>query len=537
MAGLDQFCERLAASCCLREMASSIETILRARQLHQDGQLQAAFALCAEALRSDARNFDVLYLAGLIAAQLGLSDLAVERFDQALGVDPGNAAAHCNKAVALQNLKRWDAALASCDAAIRIKPDYALALNNRGNVLVELRRWEEALESYNQAILARPDYVPAHFNRANALQSLQKHEAAVLGYDTALALSPDYAQAHSNRGAALCALNRLTEALASFDAAIALKPDLAEAHFGKAITLLLNGHFPAGWAEYEWRPQAVGNYQKPRWQGEGSLAGKKLLLYCERGLGDTLQYCRYAKLASDLRATVILQVQEPLLAVLEDLAGVTQVIGMRSSLPEYDYHCPLLSLPFVFRTQLESIPAARRYLQADRARVAYWHNRLALRPGIRIGLVWRGDPDNRDDIKRSIRLAELLPMLPTQLQFVSLQKDISASERRALKAYPSASILSDELDFPDTAAVCECLDLVISVDTSVAHLSGALGKRTWILLPFNPDCRWLLNRADSPWYPSVKLYRQPVMNAWHAVLKRIADDLRQEFIEPSRGSL
>jgi tetratricopeptide (TPR) repeat protein len=518
-------------------MASHTETIHRARQLHHDGQLQTALELCEEILRVDAHDFDALYLAGLISAQMRQPELAIVRFDQALGVKPDNAAAYCNKAVALQALGATDAALASYETAIRIKPDYALALTNRGNVLVELRRWDEALGDYGQALLSRPDYVAAHFNRANALQALQKHGVAIQGYDAALALSPGYAEAHCNRGAALAALNRLPEALASFDAAIALRPEFAEAHFGKAITLLLSGEWQAGWSEYEWRPQSMRKFEKPRWRGAESIVGKRLLIHCELGLGDTLQYCRYAKLVSDLQATVILQVQGPLVGVLKNLTGAAQVIGPEDPLPEYDYHCPLLSLPFAFKTNLNSIPATPRYLQADPERVVVWRNRLAATPGIRIGLVWRGDPDNKDDLKRSMPLTNVLALLPPQLRYVSLQKSIAESESVTLERHPNVSILSDELNFPDAAAVCECLDLVISVDTSVAHLSAALGKRTWILLPFNPDCRWLLDRSDSPWYPSVTLYRQPTLQDWHSVLTRIAGDLRQEFIEPKQGSL
>jgi tetratricopeptide (TPR) repeat protein len=518
-------------------MTFSAEPNRKARELFQDGQLQPALELCEQVLRADTLNFDALYLAGLIAVQLRQPELAVARFDRALGLDPGNAAAHCNKAVALQALGARDAALASYDTAIRINSDYALAINNRGNVLVELQRCEEALDSYDRAISIRPDYTSAHFGRANALQILQKFTAAIEAYDATLALNPDYVEAHCNRGAALAALNRLPEALAGFDAAIALRPEFAEAHFGKAVTLLLSGEFGAGWTEYEWRPQSLRTFERPRWRGNEAIAGKKLLVYCERGLGDSLQYCRYAKLLSDLQATVILQVQDSLAEVLKNLAGTARVIGVTDPLPDYDYHCPLLSLPFVFKTNLKSIPAPNAYLRAAPERTAHWRTRLASAPGVRIGLVWRGDPRSKDDLKRSMPLTTMLQLLPPQLQYISLQRDIGESERATLKGLPAVKVLCDVLDFVDTAAVCECLDLVVSVDTSVAHLSAGLGKRTWILLPFNPDCRWLLDRSDSPWYPSVTLYRQPQLHDWHAPLTRIAADLRREFLEPQQGPL
>jgi tetratricopeptide (TPR) repeat protein len=386
------------------------------------------------------------------------------------------------------------------------------------------------------------------------LQGQEAWEAAIGCYDQALALDPSLAAAHSNRGAALAALNRCDEALASFDRAISLRPDYPEAHFSRAVTLLLQGNLAAGWIEFEWRwktapgraLKCAKDFAQPLWLGAQPIAGKTLLLHCERGLGDTLQFCRYARNVSELEAKVILQVQAPLLELLRRLPAAIQVVGETEALPHFDLQCPLLSLPLAFRTSLGTIPAPHRYLSADVAKVLRLQCKLGRPRRPRIGLVWRGDARNPDDRRRSVALHDLLANLPVHLEYFSLQKEIApqealqiqgqarqarASQSRASQAQPiqthaQLSVLEDVvMDFEHTAALCECLDLVISIDSSVAHLAAALGRTTWILLPFNPDCRWLLDRNDSPWYPSVRLYRQAVPGDWRTVLARVAADL------------
>jgi hypothetical protein len=378
----------------------------------------------------------------------------------------------------------------------------------------------------------------AHYNQGCALQGHADWEGAIACYDAALALDASLAAAHSNRGAALASLNRCEEALVSLDRAIILQPDHAEAHFSRAVTLLLQGDLPAGWREFEWRWQTAPgralrrskDFTQPRWLGGRGLEGQTLLLHCERGLGDTLQFCRYALQVAELRAGVILQVQAPLLALLRrsflrSPPEAIQVVSETDELPHFDLQCPLLSLPLAFATALQTIPAPARYLSADPGLVAHWQSRLEKSQGPRVGVVWRGDARNPDDSRRSIALTDLLECLPRQLQYYSLQKDLAPWEETVLCPHPHLAVVADELDFERTAALCECLDLVISIDSSVAHLSAALGKPTWILLPFNPDCRWLLNREDSPWYPSVTLYRQSAAGNWRAVLQRLAADL------------
>jgi hypothetical protein len=375
----------------------------------------------------------------------------------------------------------------------------------------------------------------AFFNQANVLQTLGRLEEAIAGYDQAIRIKPDLAEAYANRGVALVALTRLPEALASFDNAIALKSDYAEAYFGRAVTRLMGGDLARGFLDFEWRwkrthgPRGLlhREFSQPLWLGDPPIAGKSLLVYSEIGLGDTLQFCRYATLLSTLQVAVVLQVQSPLVELLAQLDGVARIVAEGQPLPAFDFHCPLLSLPLACKTQLDTIPAPRKYLSGNPARVAQWRARLG-NERLRVGLVWRGDPNNPDDTHRSIPLNDMLQQLPLDVRYISLQKDLSEEERQLVHANPALVCLADELNFTEAAAVCECMDLVISVDTSVAHLSAALGKPTWVLLPFSPDCRWLLNRKDSPWYPTVTLYRQGSIGDWRDPLARVAADLKKQ---------
>jgi hypothetical protein len=324
----------------------------------------------------------------------------------------------------------------------------------------------------------------------------------------------------------------------SYDRAVALDPEFSGAQYNRALTLLFLGDFERGWPGFEWRWDnaqrlAIGEakrLQEPLWLGGEPIAGKRLLLHNEAGLGDTLQFCRYAKLAAAQGATVLLQVQPSLVGLLSNLEGVSQVIPAGSALPPCDYHCPMMSLPLAFNTTLGTVPASRSYLHNDPAKVAQWRMRLGERTRPRIGLTWSGNANQPIEPRRRIPLADWLPHLPPEFEYFCLQKDLRAPDRAARDASQLIVSFDDELpDFAATAALCECMDLVVTVDTSVAHLSGALGQRTWVLLSFIPDWRWLLDRDDSPWYPGMKLYRQKTAGDWSAVFARVAADLRREF--------
>ena len=418
-----------------------------------------------------------------------------------------------------------------------LRPEYAEAHSNRGNALHELKRFGEALASYDRALALRPDFSEAHSNRGNALQELRRFEEAVASYDRALALRGDLAEAHSNRGNALKELARFDEALASYEAALAVRPDFADAHFNEAMCRLLIGDLYRGWEKSEWRweTEQIRNGKRdlsqPLWLGSEEIAGKTILLHAEQGLGDTIQFGRYAPLVAARGARVILEVQRPLHGLMSTLSSTVHVASSGDPLPDFDFHCPLLSLPLAFATRLDTIPSATRYLSARDEQTRAWRERLGRHDKPRIGLAWAGNPRkelpgaNRIDGQRSIALDRLAPLFEvTACEFFSLQKGGEAVRQlRDSALRHQVTDLTDDLhDFSDTAALIENLDLVISVDTSVAHLAGALGKPFWLLNRYNTCWRWLLDREDSPWYPTARLFRQDTTREWEPVIRRVA---------------
>jgi tetratricopeptide (TPR) repeat protein len=484
---------------------------------------------------------------GNVYYELKCLDAALADYQRAIDLRPDYATAHYNRGVVRADLRQWDAALSSYDRAIASRADYAAAHCNRGVVLERLGQFDAALASYDAAIAIHADFAQAHSNRGNVLRQLGRLEAALAACNRALAIQPENAEAHCNRGATFSEANRLDEAIADYDRAIAKNPDYATAHYNRACAQLALGDFEHGWVDYEWRrrkqeqesPGATRTFLQPLWQGEESIAGKTILLHAEQGLGDTIQFCRYAKRVALLGAKVILEVHAPLVGLLGSLEGVSQLLGQGDALPAFDYHCPLMSLPLALKTRLPTVPAHVPYLTADAARTLVWRQRLGEKSNARVGLVWSGGsrpnmPELRSvNNRRNIPLAELAPLRNDGIDFYSLQKGQPAeSELAAVQACgwsgPAIIDLTAQLnDFADTAALIEQLDLVITVDTSTAHLAGALGKPLWILNRFDSCWRWLLDRDDSPWYPTARLYRQERLGDWSAVLEKVRLDLRQ----------
>ena len=473
---------------------------------------------------------DAYYNRGNALRELKQLEAAVASYDTAVAIKLDHAAAYYNRGLTLEDLKRTDAAVASYDKAIATRPDFAEAYCNRGNALTDLKQLDAAVASYDKAIAIKPDFVDAYYNRGMALKELRQLDAAVASYDRAVAIKPDFAEAYCDRGNVLRDLKQLDAAVASYDKAIA--QEFAEANWNKSLTLLLAGDFKNGWVSHEWRWKCASfttprrNFRQPLWLGKESIAGKTILLHSEQGLGDTIQFCRYVKLVSDLGARVVLEVDKSLASLLEELAGVSELIVRGDALPFFDYHCPLLSLPLAFKTELSTIPCSAKYISTDALKMTHWKNKLDVKTKPRVGLAWSGSTWHKNDHNRSIFLSELMHRLPSGFQYVSLQKETRQIDKLTLESNPHIIRFGGELnDFTDTAALCELMDVVISVDTSVAHLAGALGTPTWILLPFIPDWRWLLDRDDSPWYTSVKLYRQPTIGDWNSVFAKVGSDL------------
>ena len=529
--------------------------------LHRQGQLAAAEKGYARILKSFPDQFDALHLLGLLKLQAGRAGEAQRLIASALKVNPGSPDALANLGLVLGALKRPADALVSIDKALALDPDHFEALANRGNVLLDLGRNEDALAALDTALAREPRHLPSRVNRANALVALGRAEEAIAEYDVALALNPNdlkalfnranalfragraaeslsgfdrllalssqHPEALSSRGLALQALGRHQDALGEYAKAISLAKDYVDAHFNEALALLTVGEYARGFAEYEWRWKRAGiarrNLGKPLWLGEYPLGRKTILLHAEQGLGDTIQFARYAPLLAQGGATVLLEVQAELKALLSDLDGV-RVFARGEALPAFDVHCPLGSLPLAFKTMPATVPAAIPYLRASEERIAKWRPRLEALPGKRIALAWAGNPNHINDRNRSIALARLQPLLTAPgVSVVGIQRDVPEADRDALAGLTH---LGDDLaDFQDTAAVMALADLVITVDTSVAHLAGAMGRPLWVLLPSWPDWRWTLDGERSPWYPDARLFRQGADGDWDPVIARLAREL------------
>jgi len=457
---------------------------------------------------------------------------AFASYARAVELSPDCAEDHAHLGDMQQRLMRFEDALASYSRAMDIRPDYAHAYSSRGVALQELGRLEEALASHSRAIERSPQYAQAHCNMGNALVGLQRIDEALESYARAIEINPDYAQAHCNCGNALRELNRLDEAIVEFDRAVEINPSIAEPYLGKAFATLLRGDYQQGWLLYEWRWERETTRKKKKmfpqslWLGIENIQGKTILLHAEQGLGDSIQFCRYAKLVKALGARVLLEIPKPLIVLLSGLEYVDVLIEKGDLLPAFDYHCPLLSLPLAFKTELQSIPNASPYLFSTAARRQVWSERLGLKTKFRVGMAWSGSIINKNGNHRSLALRQLMAYLPANIEYVSLQPQVRESDQDVLEVSEIRHFGQQISDFADTAALCELVDIVLSIDTSVAHLAGAMGKPTWVLLPHAPDWRWLLERTDSPWYPSLKLFRQNAQRQWEPLLEYVADDLQ-----------
>jgi tetratricopeptide (TPR) repeat protein len=532
------------------EALASCDRALALRANHAETWMRRGFALQAlarpeEALASYDRalelnpgNATVLLNRGVALEALGRIAEALGSYDLALSIEP-SARAHVNRGNALYALERHEEAAASFAQAIALGLDEAPVWFTRGNALQALDRHAEALASYNRALALRPDYVEAWNNRGNALRALTRYEAAIESYERALALQPDSRQARVNRGNVLQIVNRHEEALACYATVLASDPDHVDAHWNGSLCRLALGDFIQGWREFEWRHRLMAprGHVEPLWLGQEIEAGSTVLLHAEQGFGDTLQFCRYAPMLAALGARVAIEAQAPLQRLLTTLDGVARVVAQGESTGAFDLHCPIMSLPLAFGTTLETVPAKVPYLHAEPAATSRWRDRLAALPGVKVGLVWAGNPRSFNwvaaeaDRRRSIRLNHYAPLAAIEgITLVSLQKDAAGAQARTPPAGMTIHDWTSELaDFADTAALVAALDLVIAVDTSVVHLAGALGKPVWILNRHGACWRWLRQRTDTPWYPTARLFRQPGPGEWGAVIAEICHAL-PEFI-------
>lgn len=500
----------------------------------QQNNHEAAVNLFKKALQLKPEFTEAQFYMGIALAMSNRMQLAVEAFDKVIALSPAHFEAHNNRGNALKELGQLESALLSFDKAISIKPDFADAYNNRGVALQELKQFEAALCEFGNAIKLNPVNAGYYYNQGTALKELDSLQEALVCYQQAIFLNSAHYEAYNNLGQLYLTLKQLDNALNCFNQSIAIKSDFVEPYFNKAWIKLLAGDFEDGWRLYEWRWQIDGylparDFSQPLWLGDQSLVDKVILIHMEQGLGDVIQFCRYFPLLESLQAKVLIEVKKELKSLLSSLKGNFTLIDQGEILPGFDLHCPLLSLPLAFKTTVETIPVSIPYLFADRDKQNYWREHLGPKNfQLRVGLVFSGSKEHKNDHKRSIPIELLEPLLAMPLDFHSLQKEFRLDDRQKLTDFSQLRI--HELDdFTDTAALIAEMDLVISVDTSVAHLAGAMGKPVWILLPYSPDFRWMLERTDSPWYPAATLFRQTIAGDWSVVISELVAKLSKDY--------
>lgn len=465
---------------------------------------------------------------------LGQPEAAVACFRRALELRPAFPEAHNNLGMTLAELGRTEPARQHLEQALALKPDFPQAHNNLGLLFNNLGHADDAIACLERALALAPGYVEALSNLGNALLAAGRHSDAEAAYRRALSLRPDHPETHNNLGQLFESLGHGTEALECYRRAISCREDFAEARWNIALAYLRQGDFESGWREYEWRWKALGrrrlvrDFREPRWDGDTPLAGRTLLLHYEQGLGDTIQMLRYLPLLAERGARVVLEVPPPLATLAATVPGNATVLVEGTPLPEIDLQCPVMSLPRAFGTTLATIPDNVPYVHAAASARETWRHRLGSSTRRRIGLAWSGSPGHGNDRRRSIAFAQLLPLLEADADFVSLQPEYRPADRALVAADGHILDCADQLtDFAATAGLVEQLDLVITVDTSVAHLAGAMGRPVWVMLPFAADYRWMTEREDSPWYPTMRLFRQPSPGDWGSVIARIIATIGQ----------
>ena len=517
----------------LKSAPDQFETLQLMTQLKMArGKAAEALGLATAAVAARPGSADARVLLGHVLRMLKREDDALASFEKALAIEPNHIDALGSRGDALLSRRRAGEALQCFDKILTLSPGHREARANRGAALAMLERFAEALAEFDAVLMQAPQHPMALYNRANALASLGRYAESLAGYDRVVTLVPQHVLAWNNRGNALLTLKRHGDAALSFSKAVTLKPDYADAHFNQSLALLATGDYARGFAGYEWRWKRTGmparrNYGRPLWLGEFPLERKTILVHSEQGLGDSIQFARYIPMLARAGATVVLEVQQELNSLLSRLAGVSRIVVRGEALPAFDVQCPLGSLPLALKTQLATVPAEIPYLAADENRIAKWRPRLEALKKPRVAIAWAGNVGHANDRNRSIALSMLKPLWENDAsQFVSLQRELRGSDANELKNMPGILHVGDELaDLDDTAAVIALCDLVISVDTSVAHLAAAMGQPTWILLPFSPDWRWTLDGAHSPWYPAARLFRQPQLGDWASVIARVRTEL------------
>jgi tetratricopeptide (TPR) repeat protein len=501
--------------------------------LRRKGRLDESLQVCRAAAKFGPNLMETHQSLGLVLLEQRQFEQALSEFAKAVSIQPDFVAAHMGAGQVFLEMDRPSEAVAAYRMAAALRPDDAEALNGLGGALFKDGAFEQAIEFVRRAIALRPDLVEAHNNLGLALYRLGCYEAAIAAFGKAIDLRPQFHQAHNNLGNVYYTLGKLDQAVSSYQTALKLWPDYAMAHHNLGVILMLRGDLQQGWKELDWGPLWQPNPRraqltKPLWDGS-ELGGRRILIHAEQGFGDAIQFIRYLPRVIAKGGEVQVACQRELHRLFQPIGPKVRWIAPDEPLAEHDVRSPLMGLPRIFDTTLENIPATIPYLAADVELAQQWGDRLSKEPGKKIGLAWAGRPKDINDRERSITLAHLAPLAQVPgLTFISLQKGDASAQAANPPAGMKLLDWTDELkDFADTAALIASLDLVIAVDMVVVHLAGALGKPVWMLLQCYPDWRWLLDRADSPWYPTMRIFRQPRLGDWNTPIAQVSEALQR----------
>jgi len=488
------------------------------------------------------------YNLGIVQARLKRLEKAIESYGKSISLKPDFQPAHFNLANVYTKLDRPELAMKHYLAVLKLNPQHFKALTRLGTLVHQLGRSDQAISLLQQAIQIKPDYDQAHKELGLVFVHLCEFQKTLACFQTLVKLRPDWADAHCNEGAALNQLGRYHEAIAKYEDALELEPDHASAHWNRSLLFLLLGRYAEGWPEYSWRLRTdishlayAHTYMQAVWDGTG-FQGKRLLVHYEQGLGDVLQFIRYLPMVKARGGTLIFEAPQPICPLIQDWDCIDEIIVSIQQRPvdtPFDLQISLMDLPALFQSTLDNLPGKRPYIRAEPARVKHWGTQF-VEPGFKVGLIWAGGAVGRQRVAslklRACQLQHLAQLATVaNVKLFGLQKGPGAAQASTLSpSFLIRNVGEEFSDFADTAAAIENMDLIISVDTSVAHLAGAMGKPTWVLLKFDADWRWLLERDDSPWYPSMRLFRQARGETWPTVIERVTQALR-EFLEEDRS--
>ena len=486
-----------------------------------DGNYKASEGIYRGLLSANPNDEDALFGFGLLAQKTKQFDAAIKIFSYITALNANHRDAFFQRGRSLLLQGKFDNSIEDFSVAIKLCPDCFETRCSRGLAFARINDFQNALIDYSEAIALKPNSANAFYNRALAYKNLGHFEEAIGDYSEAIRIDSKHFQALNNRGMALRDMGRFKEAIVDFDRCIAVNPEFAECYWNKALTHLITGDYSVGWRLYEYRwktknfTSKMRNFEEPLWLGKEPLSGKTILLHSEQGLGDTIQFCRYIKKFNQKDCTVLLEVEKPLMRLMGQLLPKEQIFEKETTLPPFDYHCPLMSLPLAFKTTIETIPCQKPYLRAEKADVGHWKNKLKNNSKKWIGICWKGNPNNLNDQRRSMELDSIIGSLSSEYNWCSLQLNVSNHEQSVINENKNITHFGSRIgDFASTAALCRALDAVISVDTSIAHLAGAIGCPTYLLLSHIADSRWHADASSTPWYPSMRIIRKSMETSW-----------------------